>query len=262
MIPYFKYTVIPVGALHIQVWGLLVAAGIVVAVAVGAREARKRGLDPGTFVDLATWVLIPAFIVARLVHVFVYAPTPFFADPFRFFRMWEGGVSSFGGFLGAGIGAWLFVRRRKISFDAYADVACYALPLGYGIGRIGCFLIHDHPGTLSHSLLAVQYPGGARLDHGLLLALVGFAIFAFFLLWKKYRPHPRQKAYLPAFMIIYGAARFMLDFWRAWDLPGSDVRWLWLTPAQYGSIILVALGIVALVRHRRASPSVLPVGRK
>ena len=255
MIPYFRYTFIPLGPVHIQVWGLMVALGIIIATLVGRREAMRRGLDPDKFVDMATWIMISALVFARLFHAYVYEPSLYLADPLKVFRVWEGGMSSFGGFFGALVGALAFVRKHKVPFHAYADAACYAFPLGYGCGRIGCFLIHDHPGTLSHSLLAVRYPGGARLDHGLLLSLTGFAIFAVFYVLNRRRVarHETSGRFLPLLMVSYGAVRFFLDFYRAYDLPGSDVRYAGLTPAQYGSLLLVAAGAWLFSGMRKAS---------
>lgn len=254
MIPYFRFTYIPLGPVHIQVWGLLVATGIVAATLVGRREAKRRGLDPEAFLDFASWIIVWALIAARLFHAFVYEPSAYLADPLKVFRVWEGGMSSIGGFIGAAAGALLFAKRRKIAFRAYADVACYAFPLGYGIGRIGCFLIHDHPGTLSHSLLAVQYPGGARLDHGLLLSLVGFGLFALFAYLDRRREAAKETEgrFLPLLMVSYGVIRFLLDFYRAYDLAGSDVRYFSLTPAQYGCLLLIAAGAYLLRRQPRS----------
>lgn len=254
MIPYFRFTFIPLGPVHIQVWGLMVATGIVAATLVGRREARRRGLDPEAFLDFASWIIVLALVFARLFHAFVYEPSAYLADPLKVFRVWEGGMSSIGGFIGAAIGALLFARRRRLAFRAYAEVACYAFPLGYGIGRIGCFLIHDHPGTLSHSLLAVQYPGGARLDHGLLLSLVGFGLFATFAFLNRRRAGAKEAGtrFLPLLMVSYGMIRFVLDFYRAYDLSGSDVRYFSLTPAQYGSMLLVAAGAYLWRRDARA----------
>jgi phosphatidylglycerol:prolipoprotein diacylglycerol transferase len=240
MIPYFKFTFIPIGPLHIQVWGFFVAAGILVAAWLGARKARERGLDGDVFLDFASWIVIAALVGGRVFHVLAYEPASYLADPWRVLRVWEGGMSSFGGFAGAAVAALLFARIKRIDFFAYADPAVFALPLGYSIGRLGCFFIHDHPGTLSHFLLAVRFPGGERLDHGLLLSLLGFAIFAWFLAIE--RRGEGRKGFLFLFMVSYGAARFFLDFFRAWDLPGADTRYLMLTPAQYGSLLILAVG--------------------
>jgi phosphatidylglycerol:prolipoprotein diacylglycerol transferase len=255
MIPYVEFHVIPIGPLRIQVWGLFVALGILAALVIGRRAARRRGLDAAEFTDMAAWIVVFALIGGRLFHAFAYDPAPFLADPWKIFRVWEGGMSSYGGFIGAAIAAAVFVRRRHIPFLPYADAAAYALPCGYGIGRIGCFLIHDHPGTLSDSVLAVRYPGGDRLDHGLLLSILGLSAFAlFFFLERK----GRRGAFLPLFMVLYGAARFFLDFYRAWDLPGADARYWSLTPAQYGSAAACIAGAVWLARMRRTRHSATP----
>lgn len=254
MIPYFRFTFIPIGPLHIQVWGLLVATGIIAAVLLGRKVAKRRGLDPEVFTDFASLILVAAFVGARLLYAAAYEPAAYLADPFKIFRVWEGGLSSFGGFIGAAIGAAAFIRRTRAPFMAYADVAAYVLPFGYGIGRIGCFLIHDHPGTLSHSLLAVRYPGGLRLDHGLLLSLLGFAIFICFFFRERRPRAAAEGGYLFLFMLFYGIVRFFLDFYRVWDLPGADARYLSLTPAQYGCILLVlggAWGLLTSVYGRK-----------
>jgi phosphatidylglycerol:prolipoprotein diacylglycerol transferase len=253
MIPYFEIHSIPLGPLRLQIWGLFVSIGIILAAAVGRRECRRRGLDPGAFTDLAVWTMVGALIGSRLLYAFAYAPEQTFADPASLLRVWEGGLSSFGGFIGAAVAAMLATRALRLRFAEYADVAAFVLPLGYGCGRIGCFLIHDHPGTLSQSFIAVQYPGGARLDHGLLLSLVGFSLFAIFA--------PMRKAgirgiFLPTFMCAYGAVRFVMDFFRAYDLPGADARYVGLTPAQYGSLLLIAGGAFLFAAWHRTKPYV------
>ncbi|MEK9152021.1 MAG: prolipoprotein diacylglyceryl transferase family protein [Patescibacteria group bacterium] len=245
MIPYIEIHVIPVGPIQIQVWGLFVALGIAAALWLGARECRHRRLDIEVFFDLALWSLIGAFVGARLVHALAYAPAQFLADPLELFRVWHGGLSSLGGFLGGIIGGRFFGRKRNLALRAYVEVAAFVLPLGYGIGRIGCFLIHDHPGTLSHSLLAVRYPGGSRLDHGLLLSLLGFAIFGIFLLLRRYRPNI---SFVAAFVLLYAPVRFALDFYRAADVPLPDARYWALTPAQYAAVIATVLVIFSLRR--------------
>lgn len=266
MIPYFRFTVIPVGPVDLQVWGLMVALGILAAVAVAAREAKRAGLDPDVMRDLAVWLVVPALIGGRLLHVAAYEPAAYLADPWAVLRVWEGGLSSFGGFIGAAAGGFIFFRRRPhaaAALHGYLEAGAFAFPLGYGIGRIGCFLIHDHPGTLSHSLLAVRYPDGPRIDHGLMLSLMGFAMFGLFLMLKRGRPVGTATfRFFPLVLVLYGAVRFPLDFFRAYDLPFSDARYAGLTPAQYGSLLLVAAGLVmgyhVLRTRRRARTVALP----
>lgn len=240
MIPYIEFTSFKLGPLTIQVWGLLVALGIVVGAWVSSKMAKHRGQDPKLILDLATWVIIAAMVGARIVY-YVYEPAALIADPLEFFRVWHGGMSVMGGFLGAVIAGVIFLRKRHVDVWAYADTAIFGLPVGLFIGRIGCFLIHDHPGTLSDFALAVQYPEGARHDHGLYLSLNGLILAVVFLIM--FKKKVQTGAYIVVFLIWYGLVRFYLDFYRATDGVIVDTRYLGLTPAQYFSLVMVGAGI-------------------
>jgi len=133
------------------------------------------------------------------------------------------------------------LRRKKVDVYAYVDTAMFGLPLGLFIGRIGCFLIHDHPGTLTDFALGVKYPDGVRHDHGLYLSINGLILFLLFL-WLA-RKQVKTGTYLIVFLGWYGVMRFFLDFLRATDGAIVDTRYLGLTPAQYASLVMVALGL-------------------
>jgi phosphatidylglycerol:prolipoprotein diacylglycerol transferase len=113
--------------------------------------------------------------------------------------------------------------------------------LGWGVGRIGCFLIHDHPGTLTHFILGVKFPDGARFDLGLMESILGFILFVvFYFLFKKLIKI--RFGLVAAYSIAsYAVGRFLLDFLRATpDFPGGDVRYMSLTPAQWGMLAVLA----------------------
>jgi len=262
MIPYFQFTTIPLGPINIQVWGLFVALGILTAIMLGRQESKKRRLDVEIFTDLATTAVVGGLIGARLLYALAYAPTLSLADPLSILRVWEGGMSMFGGLLGGALASYFFVRRHSIDAVKYVDVCAYVLPLGYAISRIGCFLIHDHPGTLSSSFLAVQYPGGARLDHGLLLMITGFAIFAlFYYLNSRNRTMATGKpghSFVILFMLYYGVIRFFLDFYRASDIASADARYFSLTPGQIVALAFIIIGSAALMRARPRLHAILP----
>lgn len=248
MIPYFKFTTIALGPITIQVWGLMVALGILVGTWAAARMARRRGQDEKIIWDLSVWVIVAAMIGARVIHV-VYEPSTYLSDPLQFFRVWHGGFSVMGGFLGAlVVGIW-YLRKKKVDVHAYADTAVFGLPLGLFIGRIGCFLIHDHPGTLTDFVGGVQYSDGVRHDHGLYLSINGLLLFLTFLLMA--RRGAKIGTYIVVFLMWYGVARFFLGFFRATDGAIVDTRYLGLTPAQYFSLVMIAGGV--WVFHRKLS---------
>lgn len=243
MLPWFQFTTIHIGFLTIQVWGLMVALGIFSATYVASQKAKRDGLDPNIVWDLAFWIIVSAFIGARLFE-FVYDPALYLAHPIELLKFWQGGFSEMGGFIGAIIALFIFFRSKKLDTWRYADCAAYGLPLGFGIGRIGCFLIHDHPGTLTHFMLGVKYPDGVRHDNGLYLSIEGFLIFLLFVVLD--RKHAKPKTFVIAFLILHGIIRFFLDFLRI-----IDARYFFLTPAQYISIAMVIVGIFFLLKRPR-----------
>ena len=249
MIPYFQFVSLPLlGPLKIQVWGLFVALGIVLAVLASVRLAKKRGLNPERIWDLAFWVIIGAFVMARLVYVFDNNPGYYFHNPFEILAIWQGGLSVMGGFIGAAIAGVTFLQKKHLDLLGYVDTVVFGLPLGLFIGRIGCFLIHDHPGRPTSFFLGVLYPDNiARFDHGLLLSINGLLMFLFFL-WLLYRRQVRVGTFLVTFLIWYGLVRFGLDFLRAYDGLIVDARYLGLTVAQYGSLMMLAVGLSLRMR--------------
>ncbi len=236
MIPYVGLTTINIGPIPIQVWGTMVAIGILVGLYVTVRRSKKFYLDVKIVMDAATWALVASIIGARLVTVLFYDFAYYLSDPLQVFAIWNGGLSSVGGFIGAVlVGVW-YLKRKKVNVWKYTDTMVFGLPIGLGIGRIGCFLIHDHPGTASDFVLAVQYPNGdTKLDHGLLLAINGFLmaiVFAF--MSRKKLP---VGSYLAVISLWYGVVRFILDFHRV-----GDATYFGLTPAQYVSLALAIGG--------------------
>jgi phosphatidylglycerol:prolipoprotein diacylglycerol transferase len=246
MIPFFEFHTINLGPIVIQVWGLFVALGITLALTFAYIVCKKYLLSGEVILDLAIWVLVGGFVMARVFHVLFYNPAYFISNPDEIIKIWHGGASSLGGFVGAGLSLWLFAKKRKFTFKEllpYFDIGALGLWLGWGIGRIGCFLIHDHPGTLTSFILGVRYPDGVRFDLGLLESILGFVLFVtFYFLFKKLiKIHWGLVA---AFSFgAYAIVRFFLDFLRVpATVLGGDSRFFHLTPAQWGMLaILIGL---------------------
>jgi len=234
VIPYFTSTQIPLGHITIQTWGLFVALGFIAGAFASIWLAKQRGLKSAVVWDVLGWIIFSSMIGARLFHIVFYEPTYYLANPLEILAVWHGGMSMVGGLIGAAVAGVGYLRYKKLDLLKHVDVLVFGLPLGYFIGRIGCFLIHDHPGIPTSFFLGVQYPDGIiRHDLGLYHSLLGLAIFIFFLIIKKKAP---VGSFLIWFLILYGVARFFFDFLRI-----NDVRFLALTPAQYFGI-LMALG--------------------
>lgn len=250
MIPWFEPPALHLGPITIQVFGLLAALGVATGVRSAAWAARRRGLDPRPVLDFAIWGVVAGIAAGHLVHVGLYHPGEL-ASPRRVLEFWDG-LSSIGGLAGGVAAALVFFRIRGVPLDRYGDAFAVGVPTGWAVARVGCFLVHDHPGRLTRFPLAVAFPGGARHDLGLYEALVLFAIAG--VLWRLWARRRLEGKLLGLLAVLYGVSRFLLDFLRATDVAYADARYAGLTPAQYGAILLVSWGAWRLARPPVISP--------
>ncbi len=248
MLPYFSQPRLALGPLTIHAFGVLVAAAVLVGSELVRRRALKEGLQPAMAARMVTWILLVGFAGAHLVDRLVYFPRDTLANPVSLVRFWEG-LSSFGGFIGGGLGAWLFFRRVDTGGNTwrYVDTVAYAFPFGWIFGRTGCFVAFDHPGFPTEFFLGQKYMDGVvRHNLGLYEAIYTIPIAAVFLVLGRTRRFPGY--FVALFVMLYAPFRFLADFLRK-----VDVRYLGLTPGQYGTIGLVILGAIVLVRGRKAA---------
>ncbi len=246
MIPYFKQPSLSLGPVSIHAFGVLVAIGIFASLFLIRRRAQFLGLDLALSEGMVMWILIAGFIMSHIFDRFAYFPSETFNDPLSLLKIW-GGISSFGGFLGAAIGAILFIRHSKMGSERwhYLDLIAYAFPIGWLFGRTGCFVAYDHPGIPTSFFLGQLYSDGVvRHNLGLEEALytLSVAVLFFVLGYKKTRP---EGFFVGLLSVVYAPVRFFLDYLRI-----NDARYFQLTPGQYGSILLLIFGLWVL-RHSR-----------
>jgi phosphatidylglycerol---prolipoprotein diacylglyceryl transferase len=246
MIPYFAQPQLSLGPITIHAFGVMVAVAMLVGMRMIRDRATSQGLDAGIADRLVTWVLLGGFAGAHLVDRLVYFPKETLADPISLVKFWDG-LSSFGGFIGAIIGALLFIRSAKIGAQLwpYLDAVAYGFPFGWIFGRLGCFLAFDHPGRPTHFFLAQGYRDGQirhnlGLDEALYTILISAAMYAF-------GKRPRKAGFFVGLLaVLYAPFRFALDFLRT-----VDVRYGGFTPGQYGAAAVLVVGIVIMARRKR-----------
>lgn len=242
MIPYIEIPSIKLGPIEIYAFGILV----MIAILVGNRVVRSRsagfGVEAGSAQKAVLWVVIGGFLGAHLFDVFVYHPARLAADPLLIIKL-NIGLSSFGGFLGGFAGALLFAKRHGVKLADLMDLLSLGFIAGWPIGRLGCTLAHDHPGSYSDFFLAVAYPGGARHDLGFYEFLFALVILILFEMLRR-KKLPKGSLFL-MLVIVYTPVRFFLDFLRI-----DDVRYLSLTPAQFASIIFFVAALLLFIRLR------------
>ncbi len=268
MFPAIEVSAWHVGPLVIQPFGFLVVLGLFLGYAAARRRARRYGVSPEDLGGFTGWMLVCAFILAHVLDEALYHPDVFLTHPASFLAI-TNGLSSYGGFAGAFVGAvaWSrievrdrapYVRWRREPRRLLPISECVAsiFPVGWALGRAGCAVVHDHLGVASSSLLAVQFgPGPSerygplvvrhglrpRFDLGLLELLFTLALLAAFAVtWRRRLPLGR---YLGALCLLYPPVRFLLDFLRVGPEDGGDERYLGLTPAQWACFAFFAVGV-------------------
>ena len=244
MIPYIQIPSIKPLGLPIQPFGVLVGIGLVIGYMLGRRRARLMGLDPNVCADGMVWTVVSGFVIAHLVSVIFYFPEKIAKNPLVLLMFWAG-LSSFGGFIGGALGAyWYFRRKQGVSLLQYADAIIFGLVPGWVFGRMGCTVVHDHPGKHTDFFFAVAYPGGARHDLGLYEMVYSVLLTGILYAVKNVRPF---WGFHPALMLLlYAPVRFMFDFLRT-----ADKHYFGFTPGQYFAVGMFALGIGLIINGLR-----------
>ena len=259
-IPWFKLEGwqipgLPEG-IAIQPFGMLVATGVLLGAQVTERRSQRLGIRTDLIADFIQHVVFTGFILGHVFDRLAYEPEIVWQDPWDLLMPWRS-LSSFGGFFGAVAGAFIWKFRRRLTITVPLDQVAFGMPVGWFFGRMGCFVVHDHPGKLTDFFLAVdnyQYAGlpvGPRHDLGLYEVFwSAVMIFLFFALDKRPRPHG---FFLGLIVVLYAPYRFCLDFLRE-----VDTTYYGLTPGHYSSMLAFLLGITVLWRTYRW-PVTMPI---
>jgi phosphatidylglycerol:prolipoprotein diacylglycerol transferase len=176
--------------------------------------------------DFLTWATLGIILGGRLGYVLFYQPGFFFTHPLAIFMVWDGGMSSHGGFIGVTIAIIWFCRRERINILRFADRIAVAVPMGLGLGRIANFINGElwgrpaAPGTPFAMVYPSPEAGGVpRYPSELIEAsLEGILLFAFMLVIIRSR-HRREHAGVITgmFLVGYACARIIAECFREPD---------------------------------------------
>lgn len=129
---------IKIGPLTIHTYGFLIAVGFLVALRVIRVLARRDQLPEEFALDLALQTMVVGLIGARVFQVLTHMEE-YQNDFWGIFRVWEGGMTFFGGPMAATPFVWWKLRSRGADFSwRIADVFAPALAIAHSIGRLGC----------------------------------------------------------------------------------------------------------------------------
>lgn len=245
------------GPIAVRWYGIIIASGIVLAYLLAQREAVKRGLHEDFLADLLIWAVPIAIISARIYYVAMKWDY-YSINPGKIIQIWNGGIAIHGALIGSFITAYIYTKRRNVSFLRVADIAAPSILIGQIVGRWGNFMNQEaHGGPVTRTFLEN-------------LMLPDWIIEQMYIVKEKTYVHPtflyesvwnfigliiliiarkfnwRRGEMFFFYLIWYSFGRFFIEGLR------TDSLYLIgeLRSAQVVSIIGIAIGIILIVYRR------------
>lgn len=103
------------GSFPVNWYGIIIGLGIVIAYFLAQKESVRRGFDQEFIADLLIWAIPISILSARAYYV-VMKWDYYSQNPGRIIEIWNGGIAIHGALIGAFITAYIFTRKRKVSF--------------------------------------------------------------------------------------------------------------------------------------------------
>ena len=157
----------------------------------------------------------------RFGYCLFYNPAYYAAHPIEILYAWRGGMSFHGGLLGVIVSMAWFAYERKRSFWAVADFVAPCVPTGLASGRVGNFINGELWGRVADPALpwGMVFRGAGDLPRhpSQVYQFLLEGLLLFVLLWIYGRSGPRQGRVSAAFLIGYGALRFVVEYLREPD---------------------------------------------
>ena len=272
--PEIDPVAVALGPLKIYWYGLMYLIAFASVFWLGKRRARSEHsiIRPDQIDDLTFYSALGVVIGGRIGSVFFYNFDSFIDNPVYLFKIWQGGMSFHGGFLGVLVAMELYRRKLGCSFFQLTDFITPLAPLGLAAGRLGNFInaeLWGAPGKVpwAMKLSCEQFPPDRYIDFAGPLCfsprhptqlyemfLEGLLLFA--VLWvisAKPRPVMSLSGY---FLLLYGIARTGVEFIR---LPDAHIGYLmntdWLTKGIVLSVPMIILGFAIIIYAHREKPN-------
>ncbi|MDD4495013.1 MAG: prolipoprotein diacylglyceryl transferase [Eubacteriales bacterium] len=230
-------------------YGIIIAAGFLLAVVLALRNSKKYGIEQDTILDVVLWAAPVAIVFSRLFYV-AFTWEIFKDNPLDILDIRKGGLAIYGAIIGAFLTAIIFCRVKKISFLKLADFAMVYFPLAQAIGRWGNFVNQEAYGA--HTELPWGMDGSEIVNgpvHPTFLyeSLWDFCVFLVLLWFRKRKKNDGEVLYL--YMILYGIGRAIVEPLRTDSLMLGEIRVNFLLAVLFAVVFTIIL-IVVRLRNR------------
>lgn len=122
----------------IAYYGIVIVTGMMIAIWIAQREAKRTGQNPEQYLDLAMIGIAAGILGARIYYV-IFAWDYYKDDLLSIFNIRQGGLAIYGGIIGACIAVVIYSRKKKQNFSLLMDTASMSIVFGQIMGRWGNF---------------------------------------------------------------------------------------------------------------------------
>ena len=144
----------------IAYYGIVIVTGMMIAIWIAQREAKRTGQNPEQYLDLAMIGIAAGILGARIYYV-IFAWDYYKDDLLSIFNIRQGGLAIYGGIIGACIAVVIYSRKKKQNFSLLMDTASMSIVFGQIMGRWGNFFKREAFGDYTNNLFAMQLPVSA-----------------------------------------------------------------------------------------------------
>lgn len=144
----------------IAYYGIVIVTGMMIAIWIAQREAKRTGQNPEQYLDLAMIGIAAGILGARIYYV-IFAWDYYKDDLLSIFNIRQGGLAIYGGIIGACIAVVIYSRKKKQNFSLLMDTASMSIVFGQIMGRWGNFFNRGAFGDYTNNLFAMQLPVSA-----------------------------------------------------------------------------------------------------
>lgn len=222
-------------------YGVIIAVGVLLALALCGSVYKKRGRNPEELVDFLILALPMGIVGARAYYV-IFSWEAYKDNIIDIFRIWNGGLAVYGGIIAGLAAAVIFCRVKGLSFFEFADVAVLGLPVGQCLGRWGNFVNGEAHGGPTELPWGMSINGGEPVHptflYESLWSLLGLCLL---LIIVKHAKLPGSTFF--TYLIWYGAGRFFIEGLRTDSLYTA----FGLRASQIAAVVSAAAGVIGLI---------------
>ena len=203
-------------------YGILMAMGMVLAVFIALKEAKRLGIKEDDILNLAIIAIPCGLIGARLYYV-IFNWSYYSGNISEILNFRGGGMAIHGGLLGGVLAGYIYTKVKKLNFFKMADCVVLGIPLAQAIGRWGNYLNKEAHGG------PTDLPWGIMVD--------GVKVFIFLMLFRKKQKYEGQ--ILVYYITLYSIGRFFIEGLRTDSLMLGPLRM-----AQVISLGFILIGVI------------------